>query len=578
MTAIMRLALLGLALVGLINANRYTKNRTKPKKMQNKLILIGIDGIRHDFYDLARNLPNLFAISRKGVRASMTPPFPSHTISSWTTIMNGLYVESHGMTGHFFNPATRELFKTQDETRGTGSKALNSEEPLWRTNDKQGGTSAVFSWLANGFKAKPKHFSTVKFDYYKNFAKVKKEFMSALEDPDVNFIMFHMVDILDRIGKSKGPESQEFREALEKMDKEILGSIIPLINLDKVNVILTGDHGMVSTNDLKSRRRGANVQYLDDYLDPETYRVFMTGGSATLSPLGRTTIEELYRKLRTLRNMPDYRVFRKDEMPEFLHFRKNRRTPDILVMADKGSLIMKNRDSYKRERVGYHEYDITLPEMGAPFIGVGPAFKEGVIMDKFHMVHLYPLMSHLLGIKPNPNNGSLDTFQEVLTSNFSVGEEEQTDRLAAMSLFKSRGGNNVSGVIYFSQKPGSDTVNVRLRLITNEPYYNFHIVVRESGNIMSKKGCTGSLGRVQTLRFPSAYGQSDFVTTLGDGVIDTKTQVKGISLEGDNSILGRSIVIESNGNLPTRESMVACGVVAAVPSHTARMQGLDMRA
>ena len=139
-------------------------------------------------------------------------------------------------------------------------------------------------------------------------------------------------------------------------------------------------------------------------------------------------------------------------MPEFLHFRKNRRTPDILVMADKGSLIMKNRDSYKRERVGYHEYDITLPEMGAPFIGVGPAFKEGVIMDKFHMVHLYPLMSHLLGIKPNPNNGSLDTFQEVLTSNFSVGEEEQTDRLAAMSLFKSRGGNNVSGVIYFSQK------------------------------------------------------------------------------------------------------------------------------
>ena len=72
----------------------------------------------------------------------------------------------------------------------------------------------MFSWLANGFKAKPKHFSTVKFDYYKNFAKVKKEFMSALEDPDVNFIMFHMVDILDRIGKSKGPESQEVDELI----------------------------------------------------------------------------------------------------------------------------------------------------------------------------------------------------------------------------------------------------------------------------------------------------------------------------------------------------------------------------
>ena len=121
-------------------------------------------------------------------------------------------------------------------------------------------------------------------------------------------------------------------------------------------------------------------------------------------------------------------------------------------MGDKGSLIMKNRDSYNRKKVGYHDYDITQPDMEAPFIGVGPAFKQGVVMEKFDMVHLYPLMSHLLGIKPNPNNGSLTTFREVLTSNYSMGEEEEKYRLAAMSLFKSRGGNNVSGVIHFSQK------------------------------------------------------------------------------------------------------------------------------
>ena len=94
------------------------------------------------------------------------------------------------------------------------------------------------------------------------------------------------------------------------MDEEILGSIVPLIDIETVNIILTGDHGIVSSKDADSRTSGADIEYLDDYLDPETYRVFMTGGSATLSPLGRTTIEELYRKLRTLRNMQDYRVFR----------------------------------------------------------------------------------------------------------------------------------------------------------------------------------------------------------------------------------------------------------------------------
>ena len=56
---------------------------------------------------------------------------------------------------------------------------------------------------------KPKQFSTVRFNYYKNFAKVKMDFIRALKNPDVNFIMFHMEDIVDRVGHFKGPESQE---------------------------------------------------------------------------------------------------------------------------------------------------------------------------------------------------------------------------------------------------------------------------------------------------------------------------------------------------------------------------------
>ena len=94
------------------------------------------------------------------------------------------------------------------------------------------------------------------------------------------------------------------------MDEELLGSIIPLIDFETVNVILTGDHGIVSSKDADSRTSGADIEYLDDYLDPETYRVFMTGGSATLSTLGSTTVDDLYKKLQPLRDMSSYRVFR----------------------------------------------------------------------------------------------------------------------------------------------------------------------------------------------------------------------------------------------------------------------------
>ena len=102
--------------------------------------------------------------------------------------------------------------------------------------------------------------------------------------------------------------------------------------------------------------------------------------------------------------------------------------------------------------VGYHDYDNTIPDMGAAFISVGPAFKKGALMEKFEMVDVYPLMTHLLEMKPKKNNGTLETFEEVLTQNFTTVTSEQSGHTAAMSVFKSRGGNSVSGMIYFSQK------------------------------------------------------------------------------------------------------------------------------
>ena len=145
---------------------------------------------------------------------------------------------------------------------------------------------------------------------------------------------------------------------------------------------------------------------------------------------------------------------RKNEIPEYLHFRKHRRTPEILILGDKGSLIMKNRHQYKPDKVGYH-YDNTKSEMGAAFIGIGPAFKQGIILDRFEMVDVYPLMAHLLHIKPNPNNGSLDTFRQALSANVveneGTNEVDSIEENYARSVFKSRGGSNVSGVIYFKQ-------------------------------------------------------------------------------------------------------------------------------
>jgi hypothetical protein len=45
--------------------------------------------------------------------------------------------------------------------------------------------------------------------------------------------------------------------------------------------------------------------------------------------------------------------------------------------------------------------------MGALFIANGPAFRSGLVVKPFPNVDVYPLMTHILGLKPQPNDGRL---------------------------------------------------------------------------------------------------------------------------------------------------------------------------
>jgi hypothetical protein len=52
--------------------------------------------------------------------------------------------------------------------------------------------------------------------------------------------------------------------------------------------------------------------------------------------------------------------------------------------------------------------------MQAIFLARGPAFEKGVVVPPFQNIHVYALLAHLLGVKPAPNDGSLDSVKAVL--------------------------------------------------------------------------------------------------------------------------------------------------------------------
>ena len=61
-----------------------------------------------------------------------------------------------------------------------------------------------------------------------------------------------------------------------------------------------------------------------------------------------------------------------------------------------------------------HGYHPDIRNMSPFFIAYGPSFKKGFVSEPINSVDIYPLMCHLLGIKPAPNNGSFDNVKQML--------------------------------------------------------------------------------------------------------------------------------------------------------------------
>lgn len=65
--------------------------------------------------------------------------------------------------------------------------------------------------------------------------------------------------------------------------------------------------------------------------------------------------------------------------------------------------------------MGNHGYDNTLRSMQPVFVARGPAFRQKYVKTSMRSVDLYPLMCHILSIRPLPNNGSLLNVQDLLS-------------------------------------------------------------------------------------------------------------------------------------------------------------------
>jgi predicted AlkP superfamily pyrophosphatase or phosphodiesterase len=341
----------------------------------------------------------------------MDPVFPTLTFPNHYTQVTGLYPEHHGIVGNTIEDPLIGRFSIGD-TLAVRDGRWWGGEPLWVTAERQGVRAAAYFWVGSEAPiggVRPTWYT--RFDNEVPYAvRVRRvlDWLSLPPDSAPRLITTYF-SAPDGAGHRSGPGSAAVDSAIAQVDSAVgaLWRGIGALGLgDRVNLVVVSDHGMAQL----SRGR---VIFLDDHLELGSWTATEMSPVAMITPSpGR--LEEVYRRLLTV---PHLTVYRREEIPARLHFRSHPRIPPLIAIAEEGWSITTRAFFESRPAFatgGTHGFDPVLPSMSALFLAAGPAFPSGRVVPRVRAVDLYALLTHVLGLRPAPNDGLLDSVRVVL--------------------------------------------------------------------------------------------------------------------------------------------------------------------
>ncbi|RDV13979.1 alkaline phosphatase family protein [Pontibacter diazotrophicus] len=377
---------------------KVVSNRQNSPEQQQKpyVIMISADGFRYDYADKYQ-AQNLLALREQGVQAeSMLPSFPSKTFPNHYTIVTGMYPATHGLiNNYFYDPQRKESYSMRDRDK-VEDESWYGGVPLWVLAEQQQMLSASFYWV--GSEA-PIQGVLPTYHYQYNEAipfgervQVVLDWLNLPETERPHLITFYMPEV-DHAGHRYGPDAPETRAAVQEMDENIkkLTDAVASTGLP-VNYIFVSDHGMTQIDTEITLPLPAAV---------DTAKFLVSGGGMVveLHAKDKSAIKSMYRKLK--QEAKDYKVYRKTNMPAHLHYGAKddvyNRVGDILLLAEAPKVF---HFSTHKPAPGTHGYDpVSVKDMHAIFYAWGPAFKKGERIPSFQNIHVYPVVTEILGLK-----------------------------------------------------------------------------------------------------------------------------------------------------------------------------------
>ena len=117
------------------------KNVSLAENTRNKLIVVMLDGCRHDYFSRNEtNHPGFQHFKNQGVVAEYVQPiYPSSSFESWTSISTGLYPNKHGILGNFmYDRENKDFFDLVIDSTTYQSKWWSDHVPIWTTLTQNG--------------------------------------------------------------------------------------------------------------------------------------------------------------------------------------------------------------------------------------------------------------------------------------------------------------------------------------------------------------------------------------------------------------------------------------------------------
>lgn len=419
----LRMGIFGFFLASLVilQVQCFVVDYVRDPNEEKTVILMAFSGLgcqsvyRHD-------LPMLDKMAQDGVLAlQKRAAFQTESLPALHTLVTGLYPEKHGMLSN----------KMHDLSSGARFDVANTDEawwseaePVWVSNEKRNGTSALCFWPAHDVAiagTKATHTCSL------NGTSLVDPFKELTLNSKINQAVLSMSDrvkkVLDWVKMKQRPNFMAvyFEEPLKSAiahdtaSKEmqlayetINGLIAKLYNglkdvglLEKVNIVITSDANVVDVADNK-------IIYLEDYLDSglkSGYDVIDSGPIMTILPKSLSDTETLFEKWNS--SNQNMRVYRKQDLPDHFHFQHVNRTMPLVIVANRGWQIQARRITDPNDkRKAVIGYAADLEASYSFLLAHGPAFRKGVRLPSIESVDVYQAICAAMKLEPRPHDGS----------------------------------------------------------------------------------------------------------------------------------------------------------------------------